>query len=334
MKIVFSLLGCLLVAPCLPQASAGPAFLSVFSGRGGGGSRILAKDEEETQDLEVALPLSQSTQLNDDRDAPLLQDIELLSNILSEIVQNEDEQVHALYEEFRRLGLDRAEHPDSTAALEKMIKRAADLSPQQALGVMRTFSIMLNLVNAAEVQHRFRMTRQHDHRREMEETFTEGPLPLTEDSIRGTMESLLESGHSKQEIYNQIASQSVEIVLTAHPTQVQRKSLLRKYRKIAEKLQMLERPDLDGFEKAVLKEELRRIISSIWGSDEIRRTKPTVQQEAAGGNAILESVLWDAVPTYLRKLDTQCEITLGKRLPIDAVPIKFASWIGGDRDGM
>lgn len=64
-----------------------------------------------------------------------------------------------------------------------------------------------------------------------------------------------------------------------------------------------------------------------------RRVKPTVQFEAAGGNAVIESVLWDAVPSYLRKLDAQCRVTLGKKLPVDTAPIKFASWIGGDRDG-
>jgi phosphoenolpyruvate carboxylase len=103
--------------------------------------------------------------------------------------------------------------------------------------------------------------------------------------------------------------------------------------------------------------QLKRIISSLWGSDEIRyvqysyctvsfyerhdalspiafrRTKPTPQQEAFGGIAILESVLWDAVPAYLRKLDAQCLVSLGRRLPVDVVPIRFASWIGGDRDG-
>lgn len=79
--------------------------------------------------------------------------------------------------------------------------------------------------------------------------------------------------------------------------------------------------------------DLQRIISSLWGMDEIRRNKPTPQKEAAGGLAIVESVLWDAVPEYLRKLNAQCRLSLGKDLPLDAVPIKFASWIGGDRDG-
>jgi phosphoenolpyruvate carboxylase len=127
--------------------------------------------------------------------------------------------------------------------------------------------------------------------------------------------------------------QKVEIVLTAHPTQVQRKSLLRKYRQVSELLAYLERTDINAFEKSAAVGDLRRIVSSIWGADEIRRQKPTPQQEAAGGNAVLESVLWDAVPDYLRKLDTQCRLTLKRRLPVDVVPIKFASWIGGDRDG-
>lgn len=64
-----------------------------------------------------------------------------------------------------------------------------------------------------------------------------------------------------------------------------------------------------------------------------RRVKPTVQKEAAGGNAVIESVLWNAVPSYLRKLDAQCRVTLGRKLPVDTAPIKFASWMGGDRDG-
>ena len=104
-------------------------------------------------------------------------------------------------------------------------------------------------------------------------------------------------------------------------------------RKISELLAHLERSDLSSFERAEALNNMRAIIAAIWGSDEIRRVKPTVQKEAAGGNAVIESVLWDAVPSYLRKLDAQCRVTLGKKLPVDCAPIKFASWIGGDRDG-
>lgn len=102
---------------------------------------------------------------------------------------------------------------------------------------------------------------------------------------------------------------------------------------MTEILAYLERPDLHPYERSEAMANLRRIISSLWGSNEIRRKKPSPQMEAAGGISIIESVLWDAVPAYLRKLDAQCRVSLGKRLPVDAVPIKFASWIGGDRDG-
>ena len=189
---------------------------------------------------------------------------------------------------------------------------------------------MLNLVNAAEVQHRHRAIQQHESRKDP----AGGPLPLTEDSVRGTMEVLLESKQATpEEIYNQLTTQKVEIVLTAHPTQVQRKALLRKYSKITKNLEHLERPDLDPFEKMETVTVLRRLMSSAWGADEIRRIKPTVQEEAIGGNAIIETILWDAVPAYLRKLDMQCRLTLDRRLPVETAPIRFASWIGGDRDG-
>jgi phosphoenolpyruvate carboxylase len=303
--------------------------LSRFN-RGGGTTRIIAKNEEETN-LEIAPPLTQSAAIDIEREAPLMNDLNLLSDILSDLVNAEDPKVHDLYEEFRKLGIDRANDPNNVAALNKMTKRASQLSSQEAIGVIRTFSIMLNLVNSAEVQHRTRVTKEY-HRTKTETEI--GPLPLLEDSMRGTLDTLIKAGKkSKDEIYNQLLKQKVEIVLTAHPTQVQRKSLLRKYRKVSDTLAQMDRTDLNSFEQFSLSNELRRLISSIWGSDEIRRSKPTPQQEAAGGNAIIENVLWDAVPAYLRKLDIQCQISLGKRLPIEFVPIKFASWIGGDRDG-
>lgn len=119
----------------------------------------------------------------------------------------------------------------------------------------------------------------------------------------------------------------------AHIYLVNRKTLLRKYRAITDTLGVLDRSDLLPYERTVQLDNLYREIASTWGSDEIRRSKPTPQMEAAGGNAVVETVLWDAVPSYLRKLSAQCQISLGKSLPVDVVPIKFASWIGGDRDG-
>jgi len=276
-------------------------------------------------------PLSQEAQLDDVADAPLISDIEMLSNMLAEVIKKENPTVYDLYTSFRKHGMDRAADPDDVESFEIMKMLAVGMAPENALGVMKTFSIALNLVNAAEVHHRMRLVRVNEAA--AENLHNVGPLPMLEDSIRGTMEILLEEGNDGEKLFEQLVTQKCEIVLTAHPTEVNRRTMLSKYRIISELLAHLERPDLHPFERAEALNKLRGIIAAIWGSDEIRRIKPTVQKEAEGGNAVIESVLWDAVPSYLRKLDAQCRVTLGKKLPVELAPIKFASWIGGDRDG-
>jgi phosphoenolpyruvate carboxylase len=88
-----------------------------------------------------------------------------------------------------------------------------------------------------------------------------------------------------------------------------------------------------GFAQRELDRAMEREIASIWQSDEVSRAKPTPQNEAARGTLVVETVLWEALPSFLRKLNAMTESTLGKSLPLDATPIKFSSWMGGDRDG-
>ena len=88
-----------------------------------------------------------------------------------------------------------------------------------------------------------------------------------------------------------------------------------------------------GFAQRELDRAMAREIASIWQSDEVSRAKPTPQNEADRGTLVIETVLWEALPNFLRKLNSMTESTLGKSLPLDAVPIKFSSWMGGDRDG-
>lgn len=167
---------------------------------------------------------------------------------------------------FPSFSLSAADINDS-AALERIVGLAQNLSPKDALGVMRTFSLALNLVNAAEVHHRLRVIREF----EMQPDRSVGPLPMTEDSMRGTIDALLESGlATPDDIYNALLKQKVEIVLTAHPTEVNRRTQLRKYRKVTEILAYLERKDLHPYERTEAMMDLRRTISSLWGSDEIR----------------------------------------------------------------
>ena len=87
------------------------------------------------------------------------------------------------------------------------------------------------------------------------------------------------------------------------------------------------------YQQKQLDDALNREIASIWQSDEVSRVKPTPQSEAERGTLVVETVLWEAVPEFLRKLDATMEAYLGKGLPLESAPIKFSSWMGGDRDG-
>jgi len=88
-----------------------------------------------------------------------------------------------------------------------------------------------------------------------------------------------------------------------------------------------------SFAQAQLDLAMQREIAGLWQSDEVSRTKPTPQMEAERGTLVVETVLWEALPSYLRKLSATMEATIGKKLPLDAAPIVFSSWMGGDRDG-
>jgi phosphoenolpyruvate carboxylase len=169
-------------------------------------------------------PLSQAADLSA-ADAPLIADIEMLSNMLAEVVKRENPTVYDLYTRFRKHGMDRAANPNDLKPFEEMKKLAFDVSPIDNLGVMKTFSIALNLVNAAEVNHRMRLVREA----ERDALHFIGPLPNVEDSVRGTLEILLEKDNiDPDKIFEKLTTQKCEIVLTAHPTEVNRKTMLLK----------------------------------------------------------------------------------------------------------
>jgi len=123
------------------------------------------------------------------------------------------------------------------------------------------------------------------------------------------------------------------LVLTAHPTEITRRTLIQKYDHIAQLLQR--RDDLrDGHpDLANIEQEISLIIDEIWHTDEIRQVRPTAVDEAKWGFAVIENSLWYAIPALLRDLDQELRARGSSALPLTAVPIRFSSWMGGDRDG-
>ena len=122
-------------------------------------------------------------------------------------------------------------------------------------------------------------------------------------------------------------------MLTAHPTEVTRRTLIRKYDQMADLLAELDRPDINAEEHHGLRQRLRELILSAWATDEIRRERPTPVDEAKWGFAVIEQSLWRAVPRVMRDIEAELGQAGIDALPADWVPIRFASWMGGDRDG-
>lgn len=189
---------------------------------------------------------------------------------------------------------------------------------EEALPVVRAFGHYLNLTSIAEVHHSVRTTRM------------DGMKVQTADEI---YLHLLESGVAPEALYNSVVKESVEIVLTAHPTQVNRRTLQHKLTRIAQLLAEKDGGRLTEEEQAANLDAIRCEITALWQTDELRRRKPTPLDEARGGLHIVDQSLWAAVPDHLRTIDAALRKHTGRELPINATPIRFGSWMGGDRDG-
>ncbi|KAB2603810.1 phosphoenolpyruvate carboxylase 4-like [Pyrus ussuriensis x Pyrus communis] len=255
-------------------------------------------------------------------------DCRMLGSLLQEVLQREvRSQIMEKVERTRILAqsactMRNAGIEDVAEVLEKQLaSEISKMSLEEALILARTFSHYLNLMGIAETHHRVRKQRNDSN---------EASLSKSCDDI---FNQLVHSGVSPDELYNAVCKQEVEIVLTAHPTQINRRTLQYKHIRIAHLLDYKHRPDLGDEDKEMLIEDLVREITSIWQTDELRRHKPTPVDEARAGLNIVEQSLWKAVPHYLRRVSNALKNHTGKPLPLTCTPIKFGSWMGGDRDG-
>ena len=121
-----------------------------------------------------------------------------------------------------------------------------------------------------------------------------------------------------------------DLVLTAHPTEITRRTLIQKYNRIAGALEHVrENEELDQKNKM----QLERLIAEVWHTDEIRTERPKPQDEAIWGYAVIEHSFWHAIPKLWEGLDVILKQYTGESLPIEFSPITISSWMGGDRDG-
>ena len=258
-----------------------------------------------------------------DIDARLREDVHLLGELLGNTIREQyGDDFLAKIEQIRKgAKADRRGAVSDKTAGDELSSSLNQLQEDELLPVARAFNQFLNLANIAEQY-------QLIHRRDESQ-----PAPFEARVLPELLARLQREGHSNESLARQLGRLEIELVLTAHPTEVARRTLIQKYDAIAAQLALQDHRDLTTAEREQIRERLQRLIAEAWHTEEIRRTRPTPVDEAKWGFAVIEHSLWHAIPNYLRKADHALHAATGLHLPLEAAPIRFASWMGGDRDG-
>ena len=243
----------------------------------------------------------------------LRDNVRLLGELLGETIATyEGDDVFRKVEQIRNISKQlTAEDAKDYGPLKELL---AQLDDQDILPITRAFNQFLNLANIADLEY----------------------FSSANTEIASTLPNLIDDCAErigKEQLFDVINNLSIDLVLTAHPTEVTRRTLIRKYETLTKTIGEKHRNDLLQFEQAKHRGRIHRVIDEVWNTDEIRTTRPTAVDEAKWGFAVIENSLWDAVPDFVRHLDRICFNSLGRHLPIDVKPFQFFSWMGGDRDG-
>jgi phosphoenolpyruvate carboxylase len=254
---------------------------------------------------------------------PLRDDVRLLGELLGDTLRRHaGEAIFRTVERVRALAKSaRAGHDDDFRALADEL---ANMSLDDAVPISRAFAHFLHLANVAEQHHRIR--RRREYQRDPQARPQEG-------SCEEGFARLLASGLSGDRLHEAVCALQIELVLTAHPTEVARRTLVQKYNRTARALARRDRPDLTPPEQQELIAAIHREIDAAWATDEIRDRPPTPLDEVRSGLIVFEQSLWEALPRYLRSVDRALRANTGRGLPIGVTPVRLGSWIGGDRDG-
>jgi phosphoenolpyruvate carboxylase len=254
------------------------------------------------------------------RDAPLFEDIRLLGRLLGDVIRDQEgDEIFAIVERIRLLsiGLHRdAGKPAGEAASKELTELLNNLPREQANQVVRAFSYFSQLANIAEDQHHIRRARAHA-------LAGSQPRPGSFAHAAARARELAIDDAALVEFFQHA---DIRPVLTAHPTEVQRKSILDCQWKIARLLDARDRMPLTPNELTENEEALRRSIMTLWQTRMLREVKLSVMDEVNNALSYYDTTFLRELP----RLHNGIEDALGSPLPAFLRP---GSWIGGDRDG-
>ena len=257
----------------------------------------------------------------------LRDDVRYLGNILGRVIKKQEgENFFNLVEKIRLLSKANIKNTNNKNRFKKITSEIQRLSSIKIFKLARAFTHFMNFIN---------LTESIDASRNLDE-YENSNLKDKHKNIfiEEIFENLFKSKKIKpQKIYNIAKSLHIGIVLTAHPTEVKRRTLIQKYHKITE---IMDQRDLLKHKPSRLKildKKLYDEFTIIWNTDDLKRFKPTPAEEARWGLAVIEDSLWETIPKVYRRLNAIFVKHMGKNLPKNFNPIEFGSWMGGDRDG-
>ena len=247
-------------------------------------------------------------------DAPLRRDIRRLGDLLGLVlVEQEGEELLAEEERIRQLSREaRERHSASSRAELGEAVRRLDLERQAK--ILRAFGLYFQLANIAEQHHRLRRRRQYEHEERM-----------PRESLAEAFARLEEAGVGPEELAGAAERLSLELVLTAHPTEATRRTVLAAHLRLSRLLHELDDRALSPAARTGLEAALAEEVTLLWQTDEVRSQRPRVVDEIRNGLWFFEQCLLDVAPRLVADLR--------ERVPDSPLPLRFGSWIGGDQDG-
>ncbi|MGP4081140.1 phosphoenolpyruvate carboxylase [Pseudalkalibacillus sp. R45] len=259
-----------------------------------------------------------------DPTTPLRRDVNLLGNMLGEIlVHHGGEELLNKVETIRNLTKELRNNREN-ATYEKLKTEIKSLQPPMRAQVIRAFSIYFHLVNIAEQNHRIR------RRREYQLFEDQGVQPY---SIESAVLSLKDHNIEEKVIQDVLDELSLELIITAHPTEATKRTVLEIQKRIATILKQLDHPQLTANERERILESLFNEVTVLWQTDELRHRKPTVMDEVRNGLYYFDQTLFDVLPDIHQELEDRLEESYPEAKWNVPNFLRFGSWIGGDRDG-
>ena len=248
--------------------------------------------------------------------------IHILGETLGEVLRAEESP--ALFETEERIrALAKSRRAGDPAAAADLARDVAGLPADAARVTASAFAVYFDLVNLAEEAHRMQALRQRERAR-----FPEAPA----ESISDAMAQMRARGVGVEDVARLLAALHIELVLTAHPTEAKRRTVLSRLQRIGGSLRRLAAPDLVPREQHEEMAALRAEVTALWLTDRARTTRPAVTDEVRTGLYFVDTIFWDALP----RIAADLEAALAQHYPGLAAPsrwITLGSWIGGDRDG-